>query len=137
MYGASLTKAVFAYTVLQLVDEGRIGLDVPIDRYLDKPLPDYTEAAVEDKYARWSDLAGDERWRKLTPRILLTHSAGFANFGFLEPDGGEIRVGGKKAGRRRLTPRAGRPLSAQPESTRPAPARKRDSGRRGRRLTPG
>ena len=87
MYGASLTKAVFAYTVMQLVDEGRIGLDVPIARYLDKPLPDYTEPAVEDAYARWSDLAGDDRWKKLTPRILLTHSAGFANFGFLEPDG--------------------------------------------------
>jgi CubicO group peptidase (beta-lactamase class C family) len=87
MYGASLTKAVFAYTVLQLVDEGVIGLDVPIERYLPKPLPAYDTPDVEDNYARWSDLAGDERWRKLTPRILLTHSPGFANFGFLEPDG--------------------------------------------------
>ncbi|WP_040309805.1 serine hydrolase domain-containing protein, partial [Asticcacaulis biprosthecium] len=26
-------------------------------------------------------------WRKITPRIILTHSTGFANFGFLEPDG--------------------------------------------------
>ncbi len=87
MYGASLTKAVFAYTVMQLVEEGVIGLDVPIERYLSKPLPAYTEQDVEDRYARWSDLAGDERWRKLTARILLTHSPGFANFGFLEPDG--------------------------------------------------
>lgn len=87
MYGASLTKAVFAYTVMQLVEEGVLGLDVPIERYLAKPLPDYTEPEVEDRYARWSDLAGDERWRKLTPRHLLTHSSGFANFGFLEPDG--------------------------------------------------
>lgn len=87
MYGASLTKAVFAYTVMQLVDEGVLALDAPIERYLAKPLPAYTEPEVEDRYARWSDLAGDERWRKLTPRILLTHSPGFANFGFLEPDG--------------------------------------------------
>lgn len=87
MYGASLTKAVFAYTVMQLVDEGRIDLDTTIDHYLPKPLPAYSEPEVEDRYARWSDLAGDERWRKLTPRILLTHSSGFANFGFLEPDG--------------------------------------------------
>src|SRR4029453_5837555 len=27
MYGASLTKAVFAYTVMQLVEEGRVDLD--------------------------------------------------------------------------------------------------------------
>jgi CubicO group peptidase (beta-lactamase class C family) len=83
MYGASLTKAVFAYTVMQLVDEGRIALDTPIATYLEKPLPEYPS---EDKYAPWSGLQGDERWRKLTPRILLTHSAGFANFHFIEPD---------------------------------------------------
>lgn len=87
MYGASLTKAVFAYTVMQLVEEGVLDLDAPIERYLPKPLPAYAEPDVEDRYARWSDLAGDDRWRKLTPRVLLTHSPGFANFGFLEPDG--------------------------------------------------
>ena len=87
MYGASLTKAVFAYTVMQLVDEGVLPHDTPIERYLPRPLPAFTEPEVEDLYARWSDLGGDERWRKLTPRILLTHSPGFANFGFLEPDG--------------------------------------------------
>lgn len=84
MYGASLTKAAFGYMVMQLVDEGRIGLDTPIATYLPKPLPDYP---TEDKYAPWSDLKGDERWRKLTPRILLMHSSGFANFAFVEPDG--------------------------------------------------
>lgn len=87
MYGASLTKAVFAYTVMQLVDEGVIQLDTTIDRYLPKPLPAYAGHDLEKRYARWSGLEGDDRWRKLTPRILLTHSAGFANFGFLEPDG--------------------------------------------------
>lgn len=87
MYGASLTKVVFAYTVMQLVEEGVIDLDTTIDHYLPRPLPAYTDPAVEDLYARWSDLAGDDRWRRLTPRILLTHSSGFANFGFLEPDG--------------------------------------------------
>jgi CubicO group peptidase (beta-lactamase class C family) len=87
MYGASLTKAVFAYTIMQLVDEGVIGLDVPIEHYLSRPLPAYAEPEVEERYARWSDLVGDERWRRLTPRMLLTHSPGFANFGFLEPDG--------------------------------------------------
>jgi CubicO group peptidase (beta-lactamase class C family) len=88
MYGASLTKAVFGYTVMRLVDEGVLDLDRPIAQYLDKPLPDYPD---EDKYAPWSNLAGDERWRRLTPRMLLTHSAGFANFAFLEPDG-KLRI---------------------------------------------
>jgi CubicO group peptidase (beta-lactamase class C family) len=87
MYGASLTKAAFAYMVMQLAEEGVIDLDTTIDHYLPRPLPDYTDPSVEDRYARWSDLAGDERWRRLTPRMLLTHSSGFANFGFLEPDG--------------------------------------------------
>lgn len=87
MYGASLTKAVFAYTVMQLVDDGMIKLDDPIERFLALPLPLYTDAEIEDNYARWSDLKGDDRWRKLTPRMLLSNSSGFANFGFLEPDG--------------------------------------------------
>jgi CubicO group peptidase (beta-lactamase class C family) len=83
MYAASLTKAVFAYTVMQLVEEGRLDLDQPIAGILPRPLPDYPD---DDDYAPWSSLAGDERWRAITPRILLTHSAGFANFFFLEPD---------------------------------------------------
>src|SRR4051794_788601 len=77
MYGASLTKPTFAYTNKQPVDEGRVDLDRPIAAYLPKPLP---------AYARYAGLAGDERWRRLTLRILLDHSSGFANFGFLEPD---------------------------------------------------
>ncbi len=77
MYAASLTKAAFGYMVAQLADEGLIDLDAPIGRYLKKPLPDYP---------RYADLAGDERWRRLTPRILLGHASGFANFAWLEPD---------------------------------------------------
>ena len=78
MYAASLTKAAFGYLVAQLADEGVIGLDTPIDHYLPKPLPDYPA---------YRDLAGDERWRKLTPRILMAHGSGFANFRWLETDG--------------------------------------------------
>lgn len=86
MYGASITKAVFATLVLQLADEGRIGLDASIATYLPKPLPSYASEDDADRYSTWGDLTGDERWRAITPRILLTHSGGFANFGFLEPD---------------------------------------------------
>ena len=82
MYAASITKAAFSYMVLQLVDEGMIGLDTPISEYLPKPLPEYTGDGRGD----WSSLAGDERWRLLTPRILLNHSSGLANLRWLEPD---------------------------------------------------
>lgn len=84
MYGASLTKTAFAYTVMQLVEMGKLELDRPIPAYLAKPLPDYP---TETKYAPWADLAGDPRWRNLTARMLLTHSSGFGNFAFMEPDG--------------------------------------------------
>ncbi|MBN8214972.1 MAG: beta-lactamase family protein [Xanthomonadales bacterium] len=84
MYGASLTKSAFAYMVMQLVEEGRLDLDRPLAGYLERPLPEYP---TEGKYAPWSDLAGDERWRSITARHALTHSVGFANFAFVEPDG--------------------------------------------------
>lgn len=83
MYGASLTKAVFAYTVMQLVEEGKLDLDRPLASYLPKPLPEYGNL---DDYGNWGDLAGDERWRRVTARHVLTHSVGWANFSFLEPD---------------------------------------------------
>ncbi|MEM7132480.1 MAG: serine hydrolase domain-containing protein [Chloroflexota bacterium] len=71
MYGASLTKTAFAYMVLQLVDDGWLGLDTSLDDLLPYPLPEY------DKYI---DLADDKRWRALTLRVLLMHGAGFANW---------------------------------------------------------
>jgi CubicO group peptidase (beta-lactamase class C family) len=83
MYGASITKAVFAYLVMQLVDEGKVDLDRPIAAMLPQPLPSYGNL---DAYGNWGDLADDERWRRITPRHVLTHSTGWANFAFLEPD---------------------------------------------------
>lgn len=87
MYGASLTKTVFAYSVLQLVDQGKIALDTPLGDYLDRPLTDYdTNAIYPDKYGPYRDLANDPRWRRITARHALTHSTGFANFWWTEPD---------------------------------------------------
>lgn len=77
MYGASLTKTAFAYMVLQLVDEGSFDLDRPLHTYLRQPLPDYED---------YGDLAGDDRWRRLTARHVFNHSTGFANFRWLEDD---------------------------------------------------
>jgi CubicO group peptidase (beta-lactamase class C family) len=87
MYGASLTKTVFAYIVMQLVDQGKLNLDTPIKDDLDKPLPSYgPDPVFPDKYGPYKDLAGDPRWEKITPRMCLTHSTGFSNFWFIEPD---------------------------------------------------
>jgi CubicO group peptidase (beta-lactamase class C family) len=77
MYGASPTKTAFTYMVMQLVDEGRVNLDSSIADLLPRPLPEYDD---------YHDLAGDPRWKKLTLRILLTHTSGFANFRWLEED---------------------------------------------------
>ncbi|MFZ6845455.1 serine hydrolase domain-containing protein [Undibacterium sp. RuTC16W] len=77
MYGASFTKAVFATMVAQLVQEGILDLDKPVEQYLPKPLPEY------DKYR---DLANDPRYQRITLRMLLNHTAGFANFRRLNPD---------------------------------------------------
>ena len=87
MYGASLTKTVFAYSVMQLVDQGKINLDTPIAADLDNPLPSYgPDPVFPDKYGPYKDLADDPRWKKITPRMCLDHSTGFSNFWFLEPD---------------------------------------------------
>ena len=95
MYGASITKTVMAYTTLTLVDQGKINLDKPLADYLDTPLADYLEKPLISygegeahlaKYGPYRDLAGDERWRTVTARMALTHSTGFHNFWFIEPD---------------------------------------------------
>jgi CubicO group peptidase (beta-lactamase class C family) len=75
-YAASLSKAIFAWLVMQLVDEGRINLDTPLARYFPKPLPEY---------ANYKDLAGDDRWKKITARHCLSHTTGFPNWRFLNP----------------------------------------------------
>jgi CubicO group peptidase (beta-lactamase class C family) len=77
MYAASLTKSLFGYAVMQLVDQKVIDLDTPIEKYLAKPLPEY------DNY---KDLAGDERWRKFTPRILMDHTSGLSTYRGFEDD---------------------------------------------------
>jgi CubicO group peptidase (beta-lactamase class C family) len=88
MYGASLTKTVMAYTALKLVDQGLLALDRPIATYLPKPLPDFP---TDPRYDNWTALKNDDRWRKITARHILTHSTGFANFGFMEP-GGALKI---------------------------------------------
>ena len=77
MTSASLSKAAFAVVVMRLVQQGVLDLDQPIDQYLAKPLPDYP---------RYADLRGDDRYKKLTLRILLSHTSGFPNWRAFEDD---------------------------------------------------
>ena len=87
MYGASLTKAVFAYMVLRLVDEGRLTLDTPIDRYLPGGLQAFVNSDSIRRYGNFTEVAHDPRWHRITPRILLNHASGLANISSLEPEG--------------------------------------------------
>lgn len=77
MGAASLTKATFAYLVMQLVEQRVLDLDEPVQNYLPKPLPEY------DSYR---DLAGDPRYKKITARMLLSHTSGFPNLRWLNAD---------------------------------------------------
>jgi CubicO group peptidase (beta-lactamase class C family) len=77
MTSASLNKAAFATMVMRLVQAGKLDLDKPIGQYLPEPLPEYP---------RYTDLSGDERWKKLTLRILLSHTSGFPNWRWFEDD---------------------------------------------------
>jgi CubicO group peptidase (beta-lactamase class C family) len=77
MTSASLSKAAFATVVMCLVQDGVLDLDKPIYQYLPKPLPEYP---------RYADLQGDDRYKKLTLRILLSHTSGFPNWRAFEDD---------------------------------------------------
>ncbi|MFB0564956.1 MAG: serine hydrolase domain-containing protein [Candidatus Aminicenantaceae bacterium] len=74
---ASLSKPVFAYLVMKLVDEGLLDVDKPLHQYLERPLYEYPD---------YSDLKDDERYKLLTARILLSHQSGFPNWRFMNPD---------------------------------------------------
>jgi CubicO group peptidase (beta-lactamase class C family) len=59
---ASLSKPVFAYGVLKLVDAGKLDLDTPLVKYLPGAYVD------------------DDRLNQITARIVLSHRTGFPNW---------------------------------------------------------
>jgi CubicO group peptidase (beta-lactamase class C family) len=77
MTSASLSKAAFATVVMRLVQQRKLDLDRPVYQYLPKPPPEYP---------RYADLNGDERYRKITLRMLLSHTSGFPNWRAFEDD---------------------------------------------------
>ena len=66
-YAASLTKPLFAYAFLKLVEKGVFELDRPVFTYLKKPI---------GEYERFRDLAGEKDFEKITARMILSHSSG-------------------------------------------------------------
>jgi CubicO group peptidase (beta-lactamase class C family) len=80
-WAASITKSVFATYVMQLVQRGEFDLDTPVARLLGKPLNEY-----EPYKQTAADLVHDPAWATVTPRMLLSHTSGLANFAFIEPD---------------------------------------------------
>lgn len=61
--GASISKSVFAYFVMTYVEEGLLDLDTPLYTYWSYP-----------------DIAHDERYKKITARMALSHQTGFPNW---------------------------------------------------------
>jgi len=61
--GASLSKPLFAYFLMGFVEEGKLDLDKPLYEYLP-----------------YEDIDHDERYKKITARMVLTHTTGFPNW---------------------------------------------------------
>jgi CubicO group peptidase (beta-lactamase class C family) len=59
----SLSKPLFAYFVMKMVDKGLLALDTPLYKYLPYP-----------------DIAYDERYKLITARMVLCHTSGFPNW---------------------------------------------------------
>ncbi len=60
---ASLSKPLFAYFVMKMIDKGLLNLDTPLYMYMPYP-----------------DIENDERYKLITARIVLSHQSGFPNW---------------------------------------------------------
>ncbi|WP_221300950.1 serine hydrolase [Pedobacter cryoconitis] len=63
---------------MKLVEQGKLDLDKPLQQYLPKPIYEYKHQK------RWHDdfssLKGDTLYTKITARMCLDHTTGFANW---------------------------------------------------------
>lgn len=76
---ASLGKPVFAYAVLTLAAQGRIGLDVPLLTYLPQGYV-HRQNPFDDRAASKTDLVSDPRIFQVTTRMVLNHTTGLPNW---------------------------------------------------------
>lgn len=72
---ASLSKPVFAYFTLLLVQKGVLELDTPLHSYL--PM---------------QELEHDKRYHKITARMALSHTTGFPNWRWFDPAPAELNI---------------------------------------------
>lgn len=66
---ASLSKPVFAYFVMKLVEQNVLNIDTPLYKYLP-----------------YEDIAYDERYKLITARMVLSHTTGFPNWRYFNTD---------------------------------------------------
>jgi CubicO group peptidase (beta-lactamase class C family) len=64
---ASVSKTVFTYFVLRMVDKKLLDLDTPLYRYLP-----------------YKDIEKDERYKLITARMVLSHTTGFPNWRYFD-----------------------------------------------------
>lgn len=60
---ASISKPIFAYFVMKMVDKGLLNLDTPLYQYLPYP-----------------DIEHDDRYKLITAKMVLNHTSGFPNW---------------------------------------------------------
>ena len=65
---ASLSKPVFAFFTMRMVEEGVVDLDRPLAFYLADP-----------------EMETDERYKRVTARMVLCHTTGFPNWRWFDP----------------------------------------------------
>ena len=76
---ASLSKTVFAYEVLKLVEQGKLELDAPIMKYLPQGYRhQFNPFATKPPFK--IDIVTDSRIQEVTIRMVLNHTSGLPNW---------------------------------------------------------
>jgi CubicO group peptidase (beta-lactamase class C family) len=78
---ASMSKPVFAFFVMKLVERGVLTLDTPLYQYLPNP-----------------DLEYDERYKLITARMVLRHTTGLPNWAQYQPPDPSLHLNIKPGG---------------------------------------
>lgn len=72
-----LGQPVFAYMVMRLLMGRRFDIDIPLHKYLPKPIPDYPA---------YQDLKDDSLYKRLTASRILSHQSGLVNSRLTHPE---------------------------------------------------